>query len=78
MKNLPLTILSVVAIVALIIALALFSMISGGLFRTYDFNAFTGEGTWYGPEPWVALIPFGVGILASVGALVLWGSSRRS
>lgn len=67
----PLMLLTAIAVVCLIVAIALFAMFSSGLFNHYDASAVE---SWSGPSPALALIPLGIGVLCGVGALVLWGT----
>ncbi len=72
MKNPALVILAAVAVLGAVIALVLFSMITGGLFDTYDVFTMTTDR----PSLALVLVPLGVAVAAGVGALVLWGTQR--
>lgn len=63
MNNPALSVLTVVGILGVIAAAGLFVALSSGLFNT-DLS------------PLVALVPLGVGVIAGVGALVIWGVGR--
>lgn len=72
-KKLPLYVLTVVAIVGIVAAVGIFAGFTSGLFSQYDMET----STMAGPSPLLALIPAGVGVIAGVGALVLWGIQRQ-
>lgn len=67
MKNPALVALSAVAAIGLIVGLVLYAVISAGFLNTYDAE---------GPSPLLALIPAGVGVLAGIAALLLWGMQQ--
>lgn len=69
MKITPLAVLSGVAILGLVAALGLFTAINSKLLSHYDYAA----NGLVGPSPLLALIPLGIGVLAGIAALVLWG-----
>lgn len=69
MKITPLAVLTGVAILGLVVALGLFAAINAKLLSHYDYAA----NGLVGPSPLLALIPLGIGVLAGVAALVLWG-----
>lgn len=73
MKNPALVILSVVAGIGIVAAIGLFAAINANLLSTYDFATME----MVGPSPLLALIPLGIGLIAGVGAVVLWGTQRQ-
>lgn len=72
-KNPALLVLTIVAIAGAVAALLLIALANAGVGRTYDFNSGLMVG---GVQPWAALIPAAVAILAGIGALLLWGLAR--
>ncbi len=69
MKITPLAVLSGVAILGLVAALGLFTAINAKMLSHYDYAA----NGLVGPSPLLALVPLGIGVLAGIAALVLWG-----
>ena len=72
-SSVPLMILTAVAVVCFALALGMFLMFSFGLFSHYDFSV----GATVGASPLLALIPLFIGVIAGVGALLLWGVQKR-
>lgn len=72
MKITPLAVLAGVAILGLVVAIGLFAAINSHLLSRYDYAA----NGLVGPSPLLALIPLGIGVIAGVAALLLWGMQQ--
>jgi hypothetical protein len=69
-KNPALIALIAVSALGLLVALVLFALNNAGTFSTYDLMT----GTMTGGLPAIAvLVPLGIGVLAGIAALVVWG-----
>jgi hypothetical protein len=69
-KNPALIALLAVSALGLLVALVLFALNNAGMFSTYDLMT----GTMTGGLPAIAvLVPLGIGVLAGIAALVVWG-----
>ncbi|MDL9978857.1 hypothetical protein [Microbacterium candidum] len=73
MKNPPLAIATVVAVVGLVVGVVLLGVSLAGATRTYNIETMQMEG---GIPVWAALIPLAIGVIAGMGALILWGMQR--
>jgi hypothetical protein len=72
-KNLPVMVLGVIGVVGVLVAVVLFATINANMFATYSLVTGEFEG---GPSAVIALIPLAIGVLAGIGALILWGVNR--
>lgn len=69
-KNPALLALTALSALGLLVALVLFAMNNAGMFSTYDLTTGTYTG---GLSAAATLIPLGIGVLAGIAALVVWG-----
>lgn len=72
-KNTPIVVLGGIGVVGILVAIVLFALVNGNMLATYSLTTGTYEG---GPSAAIALIPLAIGVLAGVGALILWGVNR--
>lgn len=71
-RNRPAIVLAGVALLALLVAFALWSLISAGMF--VDRDVISGGIYDEGPSVWVAAIPAVIAVIAAIGAVVMWAT----